>query len=100
MNEWDARAKEWDAEKVHMDRSLAVAQELENIIPAEGLQRALEYGAGTGILSFLLKDRFQEIVLMDSSREMIKVCEEKAGYFSVLSDSVCSCLSKASIAPT
>jgi len=43
--------------------------------------KALEYGAGTGILSFLLKERFSEITLMDSSQEMIKVCEEKAEYF-------------------
>ncbi len=80
MSEFDARAREWDSDKMHMDRSVAIAAELEKQIPAGSLLRALEYGAGTGILSFLLKDRFREIVLMDSSKEMISVCEEKAAY--------------------
>jgi len=37
-------------------------------------------GAGTGILSFLLKGRFSEITLMDNFQEMIKVCIEKTVY--------------------
>jgi tRNA (cmo5U34)-methyltransferase len=78
MSEFDARAREWDNDKMHMDRSVAIAAELQKRIPVNPGMRALEYGAGTGILSFLLKDCFQEIVLMDSSKEMIKVCEEKA----------------------
>jgi tRNA (cmo5U34)-methyltransferase len=32
-------------------------------------------------LSFLLKDYFAEITLMDSSAEMIKVCKEKIAFF-------------------
>jgi 2-polyprenyl-3-methyl-5-hydroxy-6-metoxy-1,4-benzoquinol methylase len=50
------------------------------MIPLEPSMKALEYGAGTGILSFLLKDRFTEITLMDNSTEMIKVCVEKTEY--------------------
>ena len=38
---------------------------------------ALEYGAGTGITSFLLKDYLKEITLMDNSSEMVKVINEK-----------------------
>ena len=43
--------------------------------------KVLEYGAGTGLLSFLLRDRFSEMTLMDNSQEMIKVCIEKADYY-------------------
>jgi 2-polyprenyl-3-methyl-5-hydroxy-6-metoxy-1,4-benzoquinol methylase len=39
--------------------------------------RALEFGAGTGLLSFYMKDRFSEITLMDSSREMLNMAEQK-----------------------
>jgi ubiquinone/menaquinone biosynthesis C-methylase UbiE len=39
--------------------------------------KALEYGSGTALLSFALKDKFEEIVLMDSSREMTAVSAEK-----------------------
>ena len=80
MSEFDARAREWDKDKMHIDRSVAIAAGLEEMIPLEPSMKALEYGAGTGILSFLLKDRFAEITLMDNSTEMIKVCVEKTEY--------------------
>lgn len=80
MSEFDARAREWDKDKMHMNRSIAIAAELEKMIPIEPSMKALEYGAGTGILSFLLKDRFAKITLMDNSREMIRVCAEKVEY--------------------
>ena len=80
MSSFDARAREWDKDKMHMERSVAIAGELETMIPLDHSMKALEYGAGTGILSFLLKDHFSEITLMDSSQEMIKVCLEKSEY--------------------
>jgi tRNA (cmo5U34)-methyltransferase len=81
MNTFDSVAREWDKDKMHMERSIAIAAELEKMIQLNRSMKALEYGAGTGILSFLLKDRFNEITLMDSSIEMIRVCEEKVEYF-------------------
>ena len=80
MNEFNNRAREWDKDKMHMDRSVVIAAELEKMIPLNNSMKALEYGAGSGILSFLLKDRFSEITLMDNSQEMIKVCIEKTEY--------------------
>ncbi len=80
MSSFDARAREWDKDKMHMERSVAIAAGLGEMIPLSHCMKALEYGAGTGILSFLLKDRFSEITLMDNSQEMIKVCIEKAEY--------------------
>jgi len=38
---------------------------------------ALEYGAGTGVTSLILKDYLKEITLMDNSKEMIRVIDEK-----------------------
>jgi ubiquinone/menaquinone biosynthesis C-methylase UbiE len=38
---------------------------------------ALEYGAGTGITSFLLKDYLKDITLMDNSSEMVRIMKEK-----------------------
>jgi len=80
MSEFDSKAREWDKDMMHMKRSVAIATDLEKMIPLNPSMKALEYGAGTGILSFLLKDKLAEIILMDSSQEMIKVCEEKAAY--------------------
>ncbi len=80
MSDFDTRAREWDRDKMHKERSIAIAAELERAIPLNHTMKALEYGAGTGIMSFLLKDRFSEITLMDNSHEMIKVCEEKVEF--------------------
>ena len=81
MSHFDAVAREWDKDKMHTERSVAIAAELEKMIALHSGMKALEYGAGTGILSFLLKDRFAEITLMDNSSEMIKVCVEKTEYY-------------------
>ena len=80
MSEFDARAREWDKDKMHTERSVAIAGELEKMVPLNHSMKALEYGAGTGILSFLLKDHFADITLMDNSQEMINVCLEKKEY--------------------
>lgn len=77
MSDFDSVARVWDNDKMHLDRSAAIALEIKKILPDGALKDALEYGAGTGILSFLLRDHFRNITLMDSSREMIRVCEEK-----------------------
>jgi ubiquinone/menaquinone biosynthesis C-methylase UbiE len=81
MSDFDAHAREWDNNKMHIDRSEAIAAELIKDLPDNRSLKALEYGAGTGLLSFVLRDRFSEIVLMDNSIEMIKVCLEKKEYF-------------------
>ena len=77
MNEFDIKAAEWDNNPMHWDRSAAIAKELKNLIPLKKEMTALEYGAGTGITSFLLRDDLKEITLMDNSSEMIKVINEK-----------------------
>ena len=77
INEFDNRAREWDKETIHWERSKAIAERMIAKIPFKPTMKALEFGAGTGILSFMLSDTFAEITLMDNSTEMIKVIQEK-----------------------
>jgi len=77
MNEFDQKAQEWDKNKMHLERTIAVASQLMKMIPFRPDMKAMEFGAGTGLLSFYLKDRFLEITLMDSSSEMLKMAEQK-----------------------
>lgn len=60
MNEFDKKAKDWNMNPVHIERSQAIAEYMINLIPLSNKMRALELGAGTGVLSFLLKDRFSD----------------------------------------
>ena len=77
MNEFDIKAAGWDQNKMHWDRSEAIAIEIKKMIPLNTEMKVLEYGAGTGITSFLLKDHVKEITLMDNSSEMVRVMTEK-----------------------
>jgi tRNA (cmo5U34)-methyltransferase len=77
MNEFDAKAAEWDLNPMHFDRSEAIAKEIIRLIPLRDDMTALEYGAGTGICSFLLRDHLKEIILMDNSSEMVKMINQK-----------------------
>lgn len=77
MSEFDQKAQDWDKNKMHLERTIAVAGQLQKIIPFRPNMKAMEFGAGTGLLSFYLKDRFSEITLVDSSREMLKMAEQK-----------------------
>jgi len=77
MNEFDIKAAEWDKNPMHWDRSEAIANEIKKLIPLNGDMTALEYGAGTGITSFLLKDHLKKITLMDNSTEMVKMMTSK-----------------------
>ncbi len=77
MNHFDNVARQWDENPERLERSKAIAGEIITRLSGEGTKRALEYGAGTGALSFMMQDYFSEIVMMDSSVEMVKVMEEK-----------------------
>jgi 2-polyprenyl-3-methyl-5-hydroxy-6-metoxy-1,4-benzoquinol methylase len=77
MNQFDDAARTWDQNSIHTERSQAIANVLQKNITLNKNMKVLEYGAGTGILSFLLHDKVQEITMMDSSQEMVNVMNEK-----------------------
>jgi tRNA (cmo5U34)-methyltransferase len=76
-SEFDSKAADWDKNPMHWDRSVAITDLIKELIPIDKNMTALEFGAGTGIASFLLKDHLKEITLMDNSVEMVKVIKEK-----------------------
>ncbi len=77
MNEFDIKASGWDQNPMHWERSLAVAGQIREHIPLTKSMTALEFGAGTGITSFILRDDLKEITLMDTSREMLRMTDNK-----------------------
>jgi tRNA (cmo5U34)-methyltransferase len=76
-NEFDIKAREWDKNQLHLDRSEAIATALKNTVPLKPSMKALEFGAGTGLLSFLVYKNLHDITLVDTSSEMIRVLKEK-----------------------
>lgn len=77
LRDFDSRAKTWDDDPVKAERANVVAAALDRELPRRPSMRALEYGCGTGSLSFALRSRFARITLADVSDGMIKVAREK-----------------------
>ena len=77
MNEFDIKAAGWDLNPMHLERAAAVARLIKKRIPLEKSMKVLEFGAGTGLTSFLLQNDVGKITMMDSSPEMVKIMIEK-----------------------
>jgi ubiquinone/menaquinone biosynthesis C-methylase UbiE len=77
MNEFDQKAAGWDKNPMHYERSVAIVKTMTEMIPINREMSALEYGAGTGITSFLLKDHLKSITMIDSSKAMVRIMKDK-----------------------
>ena len=77
MPDFDRRAKDWDAEPGRVERANAVADAIRAQVPLSQAMTALEYGCGTGLLSFALRAELGPITLADSSQGMLEVVREK-----------------------
>ncbi len=77
MTNFDERAKDWDSDPKKAERARAVANAIRNLIPLSREMSALEYGCGTGLLSFALQSDLGQITLADTSQGMLDVLAEK-----------------------
>ncbi len=74
---FDQRAADWDADPAKVQRARAVAAAIRQNAPLYPRMTALEYGCGTGLLSFALHEDVGQIILADSSDGMLAVLREK-----------------------
>jgi ubiquinone/menaquinone biosynthesis C-methylase UbiE len=74
---FDQRANTWDADPTRINRARAVAEGIRANVALSGTVQALEYGCGTGLLSFALQPYLTHITLADSSSGMLAVLAEK-----------------------
>ena len=77
MSEFDQKAARWDAKPVRVERAQAVADGIKAALPLSPRMTALEYGCGTGLLSFALQPYLGHITLADSSSGMLTVLRDK-----------------------
>ncbi len=77
MQHFDQQAKEWDNDPKKTERAITIAKEMTDFIQPNNTMNAFEFGCGTGLLSYQLKDSFKTITLADTSEGMIKVLQEK-----------------------
>ena len=77
MKHFDKQAKDWDNNPMKIERAAFFANEIVDFIQPNPTDIALEFGCGTGLLSYQLKDVFKIITLADNSEGMIQVLEDK-----------------------
>jgi ubiquinone/menaquinone biosynthesis C-methylase UbiE len=76
-NQFDQSAKTWDSDPVKVARAQAVAAAIREAVPLTADMRALEYGCGTGLLSFSLHPPLAHVTLADNSKGMLSVVADK-----------------------
>ena len=74
---FDEKAKDWDKDPKKVSRAKLFADEIVGFLNGYKVENALEFGSGTGLVSFNLFKRFDNITLADTSRGMIEVLKEK-----------------------
>ena len=77
MTNFDERARDWDSDPKKVERARQVADAIRKAVPLSNEMKALEYGCGTGLLSFALQSDLRGITLADTSRGMLEVLSEK-----------------------
>ena len=77
MTNFDERAKDWDTDPMKVERAQSVAIAIRKAVPLTADMSALEYGCGTGLLSFALQSDLGQITLADTSLGMLSVLTEK-----------------------
>ena len=77
MTHFDDKAATWDDDPDHLKRAKIIAKRLVKAIKKSAVKTALEYGSGTGLLSFELRNDFSKIMLMDESVNMTCVAMQK-----------------------
>jgi ubiquinone/menaquinone biosynthesis C-methylase UbiE len=74
---FDERAATWDDDPAKTERAKAVANEMLRRVPLAPSMRAMEYGCGTGQLSFMLRAHLGDVTLADLSDGMLDVAARK-----------------------
>jgi len=77
MTTFDEKAATWDDDPDRRRRSGIVAARINELVKPSPRTRVLEYGAGTGLLSFALKPYVGHITMADISAGMLEQMEKK-----------------------
>lgn len=77
---FDLKAKTWDTEE-RIVRAKEISKEIIKDLDLPKESKVMEFGCGTGLVSFNYKDLFDDITLIDSSQGMIDIVKEKIEKF-------------------
>lgn len=79
---FDDYAKNWDTE-MRINRAKKIADEIVKALELDEEYSAMEFGCGTGLISFNLFNHFKKVTLVDSSEGMINIANSKIKRYGV-----------------
>lgn len=68
---FDEAAKQWDSNPVRVALARGIGEAIQRTVPIQSNWRALDYGAGTGLLTLNLLPKVASITALDASRGML-----------------------------
>lgn len=78
MSKFDLAALTWDEKPARVKIAKSVADGIKEDIPIREGFKLLDFGCGTGLVSFFLADSVEQIVGLDSSQGMVDMFNKKA----------------------
>lgn len=73
---FDFEAKSWDDDK-RIARAKLISEEIDKWLGEKINSNAMEFGCGTGLITFNLKNKFKDIMMVDNSAGMIEEVNKK-----------------------
>ena len=77
MGLFDEAAKTWDTKPHRVETAKKVGEAILSSVPLSKEWTVLDFGAGTGLLTFFLSPHVSRIYALDNSKGMIEVLKEK-----------------------
>lgn len=77
LSRFDQAAAQWDNNPGRVNLARAVGEAIARVIPLQPNWRALDYGAGTGLLTLNLQPRVGSLLALDSSKGMLEKLNQK-----------------------
>jgi 2-polyprenyl-3-methyl-5-hydroxy-6-metoxy-1,4-benzoquinol methylase len=78
VERFEKLAKEWDNNPRRVENASKIANAISKYINIDNSMEMLDYGTGTGLLALNFVDRVKSLYAFDSSKEMLKVLDEKS----------------------
>ncbi len=77
MSKFDEAALNWDNKPMRVERAKTIADRIIKHFSGKIFDIGMDYGCGTGLLGFFLKDNFRKLYMADSSDSMLDVLKQK-----------------------
>ncbi len=74
--DFNSRSAQWDT-PMRVKRAAVVACKIADFVPVTEDMDAMEFGCGTGLISFALRDHLRSVLLVDASDGMLAVARQK-----------------------